>query len=202
MSDEAAEVRRVAKTGTLAELEPLLAAASTDLTGSAAMTAAKSGNIDILRALIPRVDERTLGGCLKGAARLGQTQAVKLVLEAGAPANGPSNEGGPLRDLCHYGKPENEDAYVEILSALLEAGADPNLPTGPNSRFTALHHVAYGGWSARAAELLVEAGADVLAFDSRDRCVTDLAHEDFEGRDKSAVQAYLKTAFEAANENA
>ncbi len=201
MSEELFAVMRAAKTASLEEMEPLLEAGPEGCTGHAAMSAAKNGNIDLLRALIERVDERTLGGCLKGAARLGQAEAAKLVLEAGAPPDGPGKDGGPMRDLCHYGEPEKEQAYVEILGALLEAGADPNLSRGPNWNFTSLHHLAYSGWSAQAAKMLVEAGADLLAGDSRDRVVIDLSYADFKGRDKSAVQAYFDVAFAAASKD-
>ena len=189
---------RAARTGSLAELEPLIEAGPEGCVGNAAMSAAKSGNTDLLRALLPRLEARTLGGCLKGAARKGEAGAAILVLEAGAPPNGNGNDGGPLQHLCHYGEPEREQDYLTTLGALLAAGADPNLSRGPNWEFTPLHHLAYSGWSAQAAKMLVEAGAHLSAADSRGRVVIDLTYEDFKGRDKSAVQAYFDEAWAVA----
>jgi ankyrin repeat protein len=95
-------------------------------------TAAKLGDLDRIRALLdndpglvnrlPRYCGYYSGLPLKAAARAGNLEAVKLLLERGANPNGAepiAAHGGALYDAV-------AGSHVEIARLLLEHGADPN----------------------------------------------------------------------------
>ena len=87
------------------------------------------------------------------AADIGNIEAVKQHLAAGADVNAKDDDNGmnPLHDAAMYGR-------KEILELLISEGADVNAKD--NARWTPLH---YAGGSKEVAELLIANGADVNA---------------------------------------
>lgn len=189
------EIAQATKSATPAQVVPLLD--SPELTRSAVVYAAKHGNIPLLEAVLPKADEAVLHLALKASARMGQVQAVQLLLGAGAPANGQDNKGEILDGVCQHADPDNAEACAEVVKLLLAAGADANLSRSNGK--TCLLHVAFAGWSADAARYLLDAGADLHAADPRGRCALDLAWEEFQERDKSAVRELFDKAFADSN---
>ena len=121
------------------------------------VTAAQTGDIAALRAALPpgaQPDPETLVRPLYIAAQRGHEDAVEYLLERGAPANASTDSGTALA-IASRGN------HTEIVTALLAAGADPNLPGGEDGRMP-LHHAAERG-ATEAARLLLEHGADVNA---------------------------------------
>jgi uncharacterized protein len=123
------------------------------------LEAAALGREDRLRELLAAdpspLDARTPEGFdpIGLAAFLGGVGAVRLLLAAGAPADGdPANELG-VRPV-HAAAAAHDR---ESLAALLEAGADPN--ARQQGGFTALHAAAHAD-DAEMAALLLSHGAD------------------------------------------
>jgi uncharacterized protein len=123
------------------------------------LEAAALGREDRLRELLDAdpaaLDARTPEGFdpIGLAAFLGGAGAVRLLLAAGAPADGdPANQLG-VRPV-HAAAAAHDR---ESLAALLEAGADPNVRQ--QGGFTALHAAAHAD-DAEMAALLLEHGAD------------------------------------------
>lgn len=128
------------------------AAASQDV-----VSAAQSGDVAALRAALPpgsHPDPETLVRPLYFASQRGNSDAAIYLLEQGAPANATTSFGTAL-EMAARGN------HTDIVSALLAAGADPNLPGGEDGK-TPLHDAAERG-AIEAARLLLQHGADVNA---------------------------------------
>src|SRR5256885_8150896 len=89
------------------------------------------------------------------AAVQGETEIVRVLLEAGADPNlesGGQDEGTPLCAAASWGR-------TEVVRLLLQHGADPNaVETKQRGPMTALAWAQHGGY-AEGVDLLVEAGA-------------------------------------------
>lgn len=89
----------------------------------------------------------------------GTENAVRLLLDAGAKVDEPSNDGTPLMVAAHRGG-------LPVLELLLSKGADPNKARDSQGN-TALMHAAHLGNSAMVS-LLLGANADVNARGKND----------------------------------
>lgn len=121
------------------------------------VTAAQTGDIAALKVTLPpgsHPDPETLVRPLYFAAQRGHEGAVEYLLEQGAPANASTDLGTALANA-------SRGNHTGIVTALLAAGADPNLPGGEDGRMP-LHHTAERG-AIEAARLLLKHGADVNA---------------------------------------
>jgi len=121
------------------------------------VSAAQSGDMAALKAALPAdsdPDPETLVLPLYFAAQRGHDAAAEYLLEQGAPANAVTNFGSALQ-IAARGN------HTAIVSALLGAGADPNLPAGEDGN-RPLHDAAERG-AIEAARLLLEHGANVNA---------------------------------------
>jgi cytochrome c2 len=121
------------------------------------VSAAQSGDVAALRAALPpgsHPDPEALIRPLYFASQRGNSDAAIYLLEQGAPANAVTSFGTAL-EMAARGN------HTEIVSALLAAGADPNLPGGEDGK-TPLHDAAERG-AIEAARLLLQNGADVNA---------------------------------------
>lgn len=116
----------------------------------------------------------TIGHCLEYAIYASPLPFVRLLLERGADPNYADHAGFPsliAALTCRRpapGRPARPDA-LEILAALLEAGADPN-QRGLND-YTPLHWAASEG-DEPAVRLLLARGADPAARTRIDECET------------------------------
>jgi ankyrin repeat protein len=64
---------------------------------------------------------------LHAAARWGQAEAARLLLEAGADVDATDDHGNtPLSTAVYEYRDENHEPYVRVLDVLLEHDADPN----------------------------------------------------------------------------
>lgn len=131
--------------------------------------AASEGDVEHLEAallLSPNVNaleaDRLQGrAALHMAAQHGSVPALQFLLAHGAKVDLRNSEGEtPLHEAAYF-------AHPEAIGALLDAGADINLPTGDYS-YTALHNVLkHKNTVTRkhidAIELLLDRGSDVNA---------------------------------------
>ena len=96
------------------------------------------------------------GGPLHRAADNCDTEALRMLLEAGADVNAQDNNGvTPLHRAARIGK-------VAAIPRLLESGADVNAQD--NDGDTPLHTAAAGLGDVAAIRMLLEAGADMNAW--------------------------------------
>lgn len=186
------DVMRVAAEGSPAELEGMLAI--DHAVSNAFSSAVEAANWPVVEFLVPKLEH--LHFALATAARLGRARAIELLLAAGAPVDG-NGDGEPLGNVCVFGKPEREDDFVAALKALLDAGADPNLYKGSRDRSCFLV-IAKHGWSAKAATMLLEAGANLHAEDSLPKLAIDLVWEDYGNVDKTEIRKVIDAAFAAS----
>ncbi|WP_193747146.1 ankyrin repeat domain-containing protein [Leisingera sp. ANG-M6] len=118
---------------------------------------AASGDMPALKAALPQgssPDPETLARPLYFAAQRGQEEAVRYLLSAGALPDTATEFGTALGIAAR-------NNHTGIVSILLEAGADPNLPGGEDLLMP-LHQAAERG-AIEAARLLLDHGADVNA---------------------------------------
>ncbi|MCB4457420.1 ankyrin repeat domain-containing protein [Leisingera sp. McT4-56] len=118
---------------------------------------AASGDMPALKAALPEgssPDPETLAKPLYFAAQRGQEEAVRYLLSAGAFPDSATDFGTALGIAAR-------NNHTGIVSILLEAGADPNLPGGEDLLMP-LHQAAERG-AVEAARLLLGHGADVNA---------------------------------------
>lgn len=135
----------------------LLGAGATP-TSDALNNAAKYGNIDAVKLLLQAgVDPSE---SITGAARDNSSEAVKLLLQAGADPNHKVQSSiltvTPL--IVATNDYGNKD-YVEVVKLLLQAGADPNFSGSGGDEYKPIKKPAYNGNVGMIKELL-EAGAD------------------------------------------
>jgi len=106
---------------------------------------------------------------LQIACKDGASEAIFQLLTAGAKPNVSPGEykktSTPLESLCNYAF-RAKGEYFEVIDALLNAGADPNLysniQTQPeNSKSALMWSVMYGGNTVKVVERLLIAGARV-----------------------------------------
>lgn len=118
---------------------------------------AASGDMPALKAALPEgssPDPEILAQPLYFAAQRGQEEAVRYLLSAGALPDSATDFGTVLGIAAR-------NNHTGIVSILLEAGADPNLPGGEDLLMP-LHQAAERG-ATEAARLLLSHGADVNA---------------------------------------
>lgn len=132
-------------------------------------SAAGEGDVERLEAtLIPSLNVNALeANPLQGraalhiAAQAGSVPAIRFLLAHGAQVDLPNSEGEtPLHEASFW-------AHPKAVSALLDAGADINLPTGDYS-YTALHNVlkyknTVTPQQIETIELLLDRGLDLNA---------------------------------------
>ena len=108
------------------------------------------------------------------AARHGQIDSVRLLLQAGANPNVPANG----RYQCTALQAATKYGYEHVVEILLQAGVDVNAPPCPYGGMTALQAAAIQGY-LRLARVLIEAGADVnaVAADEKGRTALEGAAE-------------------------
>ncbi len=129
--------------------------------------AIRKDNLDLMNILIAngaKVDIKHLGEAtgetaLHYAATTGKTEAVKLLLKAGANINAKDDRG---RNVLHRAV---QSADGEIVALLVGKGAEIDAKDD-ESGFTALHHAARLG-NTNAAEVLIAKGADINAKDKQ-----------------------------------
>ena len=104
---------------------------------------------------------------------------LELLIQAGASVNAKANNGkaplhlaaGPVDVPQDLPLPDN----TRVVAALIRAGAALDSPDNRNR--TPLHHASYRGY-ADAAELLIDAGADVTLRNRRGRAPLEIARKD------------------------
>ncbi|XP_053312157.1 ankyrin repeat domain-containing protein 50-like [Spea bombifrons] len=116
------------------------------------------GPVKALLAAGARADQADAEGRtpLMAAAYMGHRSVAELFLDAGADINWRDSEGRTALSVACLCVPAGQD-YPELVSLLLEHGADPELED--KDGVTPLLVAAYEG-QAEVAELLLEAGAD------------------------------------------
>ena len=99
------------------------------------------------------------------------TDSLKLLIDAGSDINAVGADGNTA---LHRGC---KSTILRLVSELLERGAEPSVPNSDLE--TPLHFTARQSWCAGRplAELLLSAGAEVSALDSKGRSPADLALE-------------------------
>ncbi len=139
----------------------ILISASVLVSDVTVIDAARSGNIDEIRALVQKgADVNAAEGdgmtALHWAAEGNHAEAASILLYAGARLDARTRIGAytPLLVASRVGN-------AEVLEVLLEAGADVHYRT-TTGEMTALHFASAAG-SARAVELLLNHGAEVDA---------------------------------------
>ena len=138
---------------------------------------------------------------LEMAARHSAREQVRVLLDAGAPANARSPTGWtPLLLACLGGvhvEHTDPERLAEVVSMLLEAGADPAAagvaPAARPAGLTALHYAAETG-SLSPAEELLSCGANPLVRDGAGETAAELA----ERQGHSEVVALLRAAERSA----
>ena len=195
-ADDGAALRRAAGRGDL-DMVRLLVGHGADVnapedSGDALSAAAGSGNAAIVRLMLEK-GARPSAAALVGAAGAGDGHGSKevtdILIAAGAKPNGTDAAG--ITPLLRAARARN----VEIVRALLAAGADPNFSRGQIGS-TALH-VAAGTLRADIAGLLIEAGADPNARDRDGR--TPLArapHTSKPGQSEAIVRLLVEAGAE------
>ena len=176
--------------GSVAEVDQLLATGAdindfSPVHGTPLRIAAENGNIEMVIHLLDKGADIDLGSPLAAVARTGNIDVATLLLEKGADAdNGGWNEDSPLSsavrgnqsnmvmlllavdahpDGDRHGEPlwiASMGGYDDIVSQLLEAGADPNLR---DCLEIAVRHSP----SDETTKILIEHGADVNERDER-----------------------------------
>jgi cytohesin len=137
-----------------------------DTVGRTALhVAARGGKVEIMELLLaaganPLADSHFLGTPLHHAAICGQPEAVRCLLKHGCPVGLRDEDGStPLQfaTIAH----SNE---VDVIKALLEAGADINGPSG-NDGETVLMWAAHESERVTALRFLIQSHADVKKTD-------------------------------------
>lgn len=124
---------------------------------------------------------------LDAAARSGRVEAVRVLLEHGAPVNGANDLGNtPLWFACQSSASPAE--RVEIARLLLDAGAD--LHKRCEKGTTALHFAAWRGPSTMV-KLLLSRGARHWIGDDKGKLPLDYAKESEVSTDKDAIARLL-----------
>ena len=135
--------------------------------GSAMETAAKCGELSIMRLLLKHGgDPNTKAACkggrtpLQSAAEVPDIEMVKLLLSAGAQVNAPMACGGGKTTLQAALASLGASQNLELLFLLLDAGAHINSTGYCCGSGTALQDAAEHG-NLKAVQILLERGADV-----------------------------------------
>jgi ankyrin repeat protein len=181
----------------VAELVP--AADSTAL-WDAACKAVEACHVEVLEALLPAMTEAHQHGLLRLACYHGHPAVCRLLLTRGAPVEGPEGDGEPLQTLLANAKPEREAPALELMRMLLDAGATVDTRTGIG--MTPLMQAAQTAFSLQAAELLIEAGADLYAKDSKKYDPLKWAKWEYAGRDKAPMVKLIGRARREAKKRA
>ncbi len=120
------------------------------------------------------------------AAKAGNLELARLLIEKGADVNAKATAGGGATVLCYAALGNN----LEVIRELLKQGAAVNAPANSGMRpfyYAALSH------GMAVAQLLISAGADLEAYGSADvdgRLYTSLMGAAFEG-DSEMVELLL-----------
>ena len=130
--------------------------------------AASGGCIEKLAELLSRDGVDAKDGkpspALSQAIRVGNVAAVRLLIEKGVPVNPPQvTLWSPLGEAAHWGK-------IQVMKALLAAGADPEAKDGHGISFLP----TFGFFNVGVIRALLDGGAQVDARD--DRGATALMH--------------------------
>ena len=147
----------LSKLNVLTRVLCLTSCLSTTAAAQDLVTAAQTGDLAALQVILSpgsQPDPETLVRPLYFAAQRGHEAAVKYLLEQGAPADASTDLGTALAHA-------SRGNHTGIVTALLAAGANPNLPGGEEGRVP-LHHAAERG-AMEAARLLLKHGANVNA---------------------------------------
>eukprot|EP00316_Scyphosphaera_apsteinii_P025355 CAMPEP_0119331182 /NCGR_PEP_ID=MMETSP1333-20130426/80022_1 /TAXON_ID=418940 /ORGANISM="Scyphosphaera apsteinii, Strain RCC1455" /LENGTH=130 /DNA_ID=CAMNT_0007340719 /DNA_START=110 /DNA_END=502 /DNA_ORIENTATION=+ len=110
---------------------------------------------------------------------------LKKAIENGADVNELTDDGeSALLTACYNG---SED----VVRALLDAKADPNLTSGPvNYDHSPLMQAAYWGINKNIVEMLLDAGAEPTHKDTRDKSTLDYLKGE-EGHNKDRFKEML-----------
>ena len=192
------EIMAAARQGDLAALDRMLPEAEGFHTSNAATAALQARQLPAFEKILPALSAIGRGGALTMACHHGIPDAVERLLAVGVPAEGHKGDGEPLQRVLANWDPSRDADYAACLQHLLTAGVDVNRPG--HLGITPILDVARTGCSVRAAQGLVEAGADLLAMDDKGWVLPDWLDFDYAGRDKSPLSDYLRPLFDEANQ--
>jgi len=147
--------------------------------GITSLSAASSGNQEVLEDLLKRITEQQriedLPGAIIRSAQHGRTEIISILSKCGASVDVIDEHGlTPLMYTCWHG----HQFAVEVLLSL---GADPNFVSG--DKWTAIYFACLGDKQERKSEAcdivkqLLRAGANLQHRDTLGRSVVDIAEE-------------------------
>lgn len=193
-------LREAVEAGALERVQELAGTATPAELSNGTSRAVDDDRLDIYSALLPHLSEQLLAGATMSACYSGRADFVRAALAAGAFVDGRESNGDPLLRLVANGKADREAEYLETLQVLLDAGVNVNV--ADSLGITALMKVAQSAFSIEAARLLVAAGADLDAVDSKKYTVLKWAKREYSRTDKAAMVKYIMAARREAKKRA